>query len=194
MHTRTRSSFSVPFPFAFSFLFPSSNNAFLLCFFFWDYSSIYNNQDLEQEEENKHMHQMYIVPVSIFLHIILSIYIINQAQNGRSFSHDAEACDHCIGSVASICICSRTDPVKAHKASAPLHMTANHANAKQLLDIINTSVYTWNVYGSILGKINCIVFLSTRDVYPFSIQADDADYELICSSCLFSFNFSQTAS
>lgn len=40
------------------------------------------------------------------------------------------------------------------------------------------------------------VSVNQRDVcmYPFSLQADDADYEAICSSCLFLFNFSLTAS
>lgn len=50
---------------------------------------------------------------------------------------------------------------------------------------MHNCIYTWYVYGLILGKINCVVFLSTRDVYPFSLQSDDADYEAICSSCLF---------
>ena len=103
MHTRTRSSFSVPLPFAFSFLFPSSNN---------------QPGSGARGTKQAHAPDVHNIPVSIFLHIILSIYTINQAQKGRPFSDDAEACDHCIGSVASICVCSQTDPVKAHKASA----------------------------------------------------------------------------
>lgn len=43
-------------------------------FSIYDYSSIYNNQDLEQEEQNKHMHQMYIIYLYLSFCILYYLY------------------------------------------------------------------------------------------------------------------------